>query len=96
MGAAGSSTRNERDESVLRVILVGRTGLDAKLRLDPGVELVRAKTAIDAVGELSNPIDPEAQSQSVVIVAPGCGPRRTGALRRRPRQGVHWGAPRHR
>src|SRR6186713_2554098 len=74
MGAAGSSTRNERDESVLRVILVGRTGLDAKLRLDPGVELVRAKTAIDAVGELSNPIDPEAQSQSVVIVAPDADP----------------------
>lgn len=38
--------------AIQRVILVGRTGLDAKLRLDSGVELVRARSALDAVGEV--------------------------------------------
>jgi diguanylate cyclase (GGDEF)-like protein len=58
----------------LRVILIGRTGLDGKLRLDPGVELVRVKTPLEAVGELSNPIDPLRPSRAVVIVAPDADP----------------------
>lgn len=39
----------------LRIILVGRTGLDARLRLDPGIELVRVREPLDAIGELADP-----------------------------------------
>lgn len=53
----------------VRVILVGRTGLDARLRLDPGVELVRVKNRVEAVGELSEPWN--GGGRSVVIVADG-------------------------
>lgn len=59
--------------SPLRVILVGRTGLDAKLRLDAGVELVRVRTALEAVGELSDPMEPQGGA-AVVIVAPDADP----------------------
>src|SRR5207244_4200727 len=62
------------DGPPLRVILVGRTGLDGKLRLDPGLELVRVKTPLDAVGELSDPIDAERPARAVVIVAPDADP----------------------
>jgi diguanylate cyclase (GGDEF)-like protein len=56
------------------VILVGRTGLDARLRLDPDVELVRVRTALEAIGELSDPIDEDSPSHSVVIVGPDAEP----------------------
>lgn len=36
-----------------RVVLVGRTELDAKLRLDPLLELVRTNSTLEAIGELS-------------------------------------------
>lgn len=36
-----------------RVVLVGRTELDAKLRLDPMLELVRTNSTLEAIGELS-------------------------------------------
>jgi diguanylate cyclase (GGDEF)-like protein len=52
----------------VRVILVGRTGLDAKLRLDQQVELVRARTPLDAVGELADPIGEPSIHRTVVIV----------------------------
>ncbi len=59
----------------VRVILVGRTGLDGLLRRDPGVELVRARTAVDALGELADP----GPGHSVVIVDPEAEPRASGA-----------------
>lgn len=46
-------------EATLRVILVGRTGLDAALRLDPDLELIRVQSALEAVGEVGNPTAPE-------------------------------------
>ncbi|MBX3358130.1 MAG: diguanylate cyclase [Phycisphaeraceae bacterium] len=52
-----------------RVILVGRTGLDHTLRLDAGVELIRARTAIDAIGELAQPIDSESPMAATVILS---------------------------
>jgi diguanylate cyclase (GGDEF)-like protein len=70
----------------LRVILVGRTGLDAKLRLDAGLELVRVRSALEAVGELADPIDADEPGHSVVIVAPDAdpaGPAHTDAARAR-------------
>jgi diguanylate cyclase (GGDEF)-like protein len=61
----------ETGESLgVRVILVGRTGLDSALRRDPGVELVRARTALDALGELADPME----GKSVVIVDPEAEP----------------------
>jgi diguanylate cyclase (GGDEF)-like protein len=62
------------DGAPLRVILVGRTGLDARLRLDSGLELVRVRTALEAVGELSDPLDREAPGPAVVIVSPDADP----------------------
>lgn len=53
----------------VRVILVGRTGLDATLRRDAHFELVRVGAAYEAIGELATPIDEESPTQSVVILA---------------------------
>ncbi len=60
----------------VRAILVGKTGLDAKLRLDPSVEVLRARTPIEAIGELSSPMTRDATAPSVacfVIVGEGVG-----------------------
>jgi diguanylate cyclase (GGDEF)-like protein len=60
----------------LRVMLVGRTGLDAKLRLDSSIELIRAKTALDAVGELAAVAGQNGALPLAVIVAAGSDPGR--------------------
>ena len=71
-----------------RVILVGRTGLDQAMRRDPGFELIRARDAIDAIGELSDPIDHHSPEHTVVVVSPDAEPageecrRFLGSLRR--------------
>jgi len=57
-----------------RVILVGRTGLDQTLRRDPAIELIRAADSLDAIGELSDPIDADSPRESVVVVAPAAEP----------------------
>jgi diguanylate cyclase (GGDEF)-like protein len=59
----------------LLVILVGRTGLDGRLRLDPGVEIARVRTPLEAVGELSEDVDPGVTR--VVIVAADADPARS-------------------
>ncbi|HYE61604.1 MAG TPA: GGDEF domain-containing protein [Phycisphaerales bacterium] len=59
----------ENGQSV-RVILVGRTGLDAALRLDPEIELVRVSTPLEAVAELASSWDEEMAARSVVVVSP--------------------------
>ena len=67
-----ADTSNQFDD--LRVILVGPTGLDSRLRADPGVELVRARTPVDAIGELADPLDASHPGRAVVIVDPGVEP----------------------
>ncbi|MDP1663082.1 MAG: GGDEF domain-containing protein [Phycisphaerales bacterium] len=57
-------------EASLRVILAGRTGLDATLRRDPAIELLRVKTPVELVGELSQPIDDQSPADAVVIIGP--------------------------
>lgn len=57
-----------------RVILVGRTGLDQALRRDARIELVRARDSMDALGELSDPIDDESPARAAVIVASDAEP----------------------
>ena len=59
-----------------RVILVGRTGLDQLLRRDAQIELVRARDTIDAIGELSDPIDSDSPCQAIVLVASSSEPSR--------------------
>ncbi|MBX3382932.1 MAG: diguanylate cyclase [Phycisphaeraceae bacterium] len=51
-----------------RVILVGRTGLDAALRLDERIELVRVRHALEAIGEAAQSVS-EISSPPVVVVA---------------------------
>ncbi len=69
-------TLSQHDD--LRVILVGPTGLDPGLRADPAMELIRARTAMDAIGELADPIDPAQPSRAVVIVDPRVEPTANG------------------
>ncbi len=57
-----------------RVILVGRTGLDQLLRREGTIELIRARDPIDAIGELSDPIDADSPVQAVVLVAASIEP----------------------
>lgn len=66
---------NTHQGEELRVILVGWTGLEQSLRRDPRLELVRARTAMDAIGELADP----GSGRSVVIVDPGAEPEGAGA-----------------
>ncbi|MEM8758275.1 MAG: GGDEF domain-containing protein [Planctomycetota bacterium] len=53
-----------------RVVLLGRTELDARLRLDPSVELLRVRSGFDVLGELANPVLP-VPPRTVVIVGRG-------------------------
>jgi diguanylate cyclase (GGDEF)-like protein len=57
-----------------RVILVGRTGLDQSLRRDPDIELIRARDSLDALGELSDPIDESSPLRAAVVVSPDAEP----------------------
>ena len=62
-GKAGESA----DPLRARVVLVGRTGLDAKLRLDLDLELIRSRTALEAIGELGNPVGGPAERTFVIV-----------------------------
>ncbi len=55
--------------TALRVITVGPTGLEQTLRREPAIELIRARTPMDALGELADPIDRESPDDCVVIVS---------------------------
>ncbi len=58
---------DQTDSGALRVILVGRTGLEATLRLDEQLELVRVRTPIEAIGEASGVAEIGAPERSVVV-----------------------------
>lgn len=53
-----------------RVVLIGRTGLDGRLRLDPELELIRARSGFHAIGELANPVG-QTPRRTVIIVGTG-------------------------
>jgi diguanylate cyclase (GGDEF)-like protein len=61
-------------EQSRRVILVGRTGLDAKLRADPDLELLRVRNAMEAIAELGDPIDEHSPAKAVVVFGEGATP----------------------
>ncbi len=52
----------------LRVILVGKLPLEQTLRREAGVRLVRARTALEAVGELAEDMTETGAQRSVVLV----------------------------
>lgn len=74
-----------QDGQARRVILVGRTGLDAKLRLDPDLELLRVRNAMEAIAELADPIDDQSPARAVVVfgegATPGIGERADESIR---------------
>lgn len=53
----------------LRVILVGRVGLDRPLRRDPEIELLRAQTPLRALGELSQPIGDDSPRATALVLS---------------------------
>jgi len=63
------ASQSESNSHCWRVILVGRTGLDQLLRRDGSIELIRARDTIDALGELSDPIDDRSPASAAVLVA---------------------------
>jgi len=58
----------------LRVVLVGGQRFARVLRLDPRIELVRAATPLEAVGELADPIDAESPRDAIVLIDPAAEP----------------------
>lgn len=80
-GRIGPAAVRSGDVSPLRVILVGRTGLESALRVDPTIELVRAKGATDAIGELAEPLDELSPAAATVVLGDGVvDPSRSAAL----------------
>ncbi len=60
-----------RKKKAIRVIATGRTGFEQTLRKDPRVELVRAHTPLDAIGELAGAGDEGDPGDTAILVAPG-------------------------
>lgn len=58
----------------VRVVLVGRTGLDAALRDDGSFEMVRARTPLEAVGEVAGPPRASRGMPTIVVVGQGGEP----------------------
>ena len=54
----------------MRIITAGRTGYENDLRRYDSIELIRARTAMDAIGELANPIDELSPAGTVILVGP--------------------------
>jgi diguanylate cyclase (GGDEF)-like protein len=46
--------------TIMRVVCIGQSGLEHLLRRLPGVEVVRVRSALAAIGELSEPVDDDA------------------------------------
>lgn len=61
-------------ESTRRVILVGRTGLDASLRTRGEYELLRVRTPMEAIAELADPIDDQSPREAVIVLGEGAQP----------------------
>ncbi|MEO0512231.1 MAG: GGDEF domain-containing protein [Planctomycetota bacterium] len=68
MSSQPSSSSDPVETPSRRVILVGRTGLDAKLRLDSAVELVRVPTGVEALSEIITPLPGGPAGPPVVVV----------------------------
>lgn len=65
---------NAPDHPDVRIILVGRTGLETALRKDPRAEVVRVRSTLQSIGELSDPAGASSQRPSIVVVGPDADP----------------------
>ena len=74
------SMRKPAGGTPIRVVLVGRTGLDAALRRDPTVELVKVRTTFEAMGEVAEPPVLLPDAPTVVVVGGESDPGRWGAF----------------
>ncbi len=76
MSAANANPSPDQDPAQpdLRVILVGRTGFDGVLRRDERVEVLRVRSAMEAVGELGDPIDDASPDRTAVVVGVDADP----------------------
>lgn len=63
----------------LRIVLVGRSPIERTLRRDRRFELIRARTALEAVGELGDPIDEGSPADAAVLIATGGEPDPEGS-----------------
>lgn len=63
-----------RGSDSLRLVLVGQTGLDGRFGAADGIDLVRTRTAIEAVGEVASPVRRGDSGRTVVIVGPDAEP----------------------
>lgn len=61
------------------MIVVGRSTLETRLRLVAGLELVRVKSAVAAVGELADAVDVGGAIGHVVVVTAAADPARTAS-----------------
>ncbi len=59
----------EQDGPDLRVILVGPSDLDRRLRKSPAIELVRSLSPVASLAELTLPIDGESPRRTAIIVS---------------------------
>lgn len=74
-----------------RIILVGRTGIDATLRRDSGLELVRVNSALEAIGEAAAPPETDPAPLACIVVGPDADP--AGAEREQFAAAVRSAAP---
>lgn len=74
MNAAASMSASVSSARPLRVILVGRTGLEGKLRGESGIEVVSVRGAVTAVGELVASLREGKASGHVVVIAADADP----------------------
>ena len=65
-----TATAENKPQGGVRVILVGPTGLEPTLRLEPDIELVRVRTPIQAIGEASGVSEPHAPQHALVVLSP--------------------------
>jgi len=74
LSAEQAKTGDGESGPSLRVIVVGASGVEQRLRRDASLELVRARSALEAVGELGDPIAEDSPRDAVVLVAPEAEP----------------------
>lgn len=74
MSSSAANPMPTDDGRRLRVVLVGGQRFARVLRRDPRIELVRAATPLEAVGELADPIDAESPRDAIVLIDPEAEP----------------------
>ncbi len=69
-----SADASGRSEPVVRVVLVGRSDAERRLRRMPAIELIRARQPLAAIGESVVPPNHGPPDRTTILVAPGTVP----------------------